>query len=129
MAIKDKATELFLKYKDVIFQKKKGEALERASTPISSEEAASLGHFEPIANLTGNGLKAVEILLAQLAYGTNEVPEVTWEMGEMVDNIFRASGSKAAKRMLATFETIQEIKPDIQTQKYNLPESTDYRDQ
>lgn len=115
--------EEFKQIKDAYFQKKKGEALERASTPITSEEAASLGNFEPIANLTGNAVKVVELLLAQLAYGDDDIHEATFELHEMVDNIFRASGSKQGKRMAYTFDTIREIQPEInQSKNYPTPE-------
>lgn len=96
-----------VKFKDVLFQKEKGDSLKRLSTPRDSEEAASLGDFSAEVNLIGNGIKGIAQTMN--FFSNTECTTLT----DFIDNVFRASASKGFKRGLAIRDIIQNVKPDI----------------
>ncbi len=103
------------KFKEVYFQLKKGEGLERLSTPRDAQEAASLGDFDAMVNLIGNGIKGVA--RAMNFFSKTECPFLT----DFIDDVFRSSASKQFKRGTAIKDVIQNVKPDINLSKGSMP--------
>ncbi len=110
-----RTVEELTKLKDIYFQKKKGEGLERLSTPRDSEEAASLGDFGATVNLIGNGVKGVA--RAMNYFAGNECNFLS----DFVDDVYRSSASKQFKRGLAVRDIIQNVHPDVNVTKGSMP--------
>jgi len=89
------------------FQWEKGKALKRMSTPLSAEEASSLGDFNVLMNLALNALKSLEKDINRLCFLDD------YELTSLADNIFRGTASKKALRLLTVGHTIETIKPDF----------------
>lgn len=114
MAIKDDLEEFKVRtiedavqIKDVLFQKEKGHALKRASTPRDESESSSLGIFESQANAVLNAIKSLE-------------KDINWickiednSLSEFCDNLFRGTGSRKGRRLELTLQTVSDIKPDV----------------
>lgn len=98
----EKELEMISKYglKDVVLAKKQGEALERVSTPLTNEEALSLGYYDSTSNLALNTMILVERLINNIC-GVKDTP-----IAKLAYNISRSSGNRQAKRMEKTLETI-----------------------
>lgn len=105
--VKIETVEQLTKIKDIIFQKKKGESLERLSTPRDAEEAASLGDFDAMVNLIGNGVKG--IARAMNYFAGNECNFLS----DFVNDVYRSSASKQFKRGTAVRDIIQNVRPDV----------------
>lgn len=89
--------------KDIFLAKKQGEALERSSTPLTYDEAISLGHFGHQA------VYAIGIIEAHQSF----IFSLTGYKGSILtrfnETIGRASGSIQAKRMDETFESVGQL--------------------
>lgn len=112
----------------VFYKKEKGEALRKLSNPMTEQEASSQGYFEALSNITGNAVKAVEKALNMLVYpeGYPEGDESEYLLSHLIDNIFRSSGSRKAKRMELTAEVLKEAKPEITMNRdFSDPEAID----
>ena len=97
---KVKTIEEAVKLKDVLFQKEKGEALKRSSTPRDEEESASLGYFEAETGLTGTFLKSIELDINYLCNLGND-----YSLSHAVDLFFRSTGSRKSKRLETVMNT------------------------
>jgi len=86
--------------KNIFLAKKQGEALERASTALTFDEAVSLGQF---------GHQAV-YALSVIEMHQKYIKSLTGYQGNIltrfVETIGRASGSIQGNRMLQTFEAV-----------------------
>ncbi len=109
-----KSIEDAVQLKDVLFQKEKGEALKRGSTPRDEYEAAALGIFEAQANAVLNAIKALE-------------KDINWlcnlednSLSEFADNLFRGTGSRKGRRLELTLQTVSDIKPDVNMGMTNI---------
>lgn len=89
--------------KNIFLAKKQGEALERSSTPLTFEEAISLGQF---------GHQAV-YALSVIEMHQKYIESLTDYKGNIltrfVESIGRASGSIQGNRMLQTFEAVGQL--------------------
>jgi len=89
--------------KDIYLAKKQGEALERVSYPKLEEEAIALGFFGAQTVLAIGTLRLFETILNEVA-GTKSTPIHTFTA-----DIGRASGSRDAKRMEKSLETVGQL--------------------
>ena len=87
------------KIKDILFQKEKGEALAKASTPRTSKEDQSTGFFDGKVNMIGNG--AIGVATAQNFFANDNCGFII----DFVYSVFRSSASKQARRL----ENIKEM--------------------
>ncbi len=86
--------------KNIFLAKKQGEALERGSTPITYDEAISLGNFGFQAVYAIGVIEAHQKFIKSLTgYDGNILTKFNETIG-------RASGSISAKRMDQTFEAV-----------------------
>ena len=104
--IKDAKEEAFRRTKElqnVLLAKKQGEALERVSTPFSSKEALSLGHYEAPTNVMLNALITTERLV-------NDICDIEGtEISDFSLNISRASANRNANRVVKVLETVGQL--------------------
>lgn len=100
---------------------KQGEALERNTKPTSREEGLGLGFFNVHANLALSTIQLLETIINDISgcEGT--------EMYQFAQDVAIASGSRKAKRLEKSLETIGAIGQVIEMQKGQrpLPESVD----
>lgn len=89
--------------KDIYLAKKQGEALERISYPKLEVEAISLGYYGAQTVLAISSLRLFEAIMNDLA-GIKETP-----IHIFTADIGRASGSRDAKRMEKSLETIGQL--------------------
>ena len=104
--------------KDIYLAKKQGEALERISYPKLEEEAIALGFFGAQTVLAIGTLRLFETILNEVA-GTKSTPIHTFTA-----DIGRASGSRDAKRMEKSLETVGQLGQYIPFGKGKLPTPT-----
>ncbi|MHA2010437.1 MAG: hypothetical protein ACXACY_23470 [Candidatus Hodarchaeales archaeon] len=110
----------FLKFKDAYFQKEKGDALKRTSTPFLEEEAQSLGDFNHIANNLGSAI----IGIAETMNHFSGVKCNT--LRDHVTRTYRGSASKSFKRGTAIRDIIQNVRPDVNMPSHQMPEPRAY---
>ena len=108
-------------FKDVYLAKKQGEAIERSSTPLTHNEALSLGKYQHQAAYALSVIDLHQQLIRQLTgYGGNALTNFT-------ETVSRASGSIGATRMEKTLEavaTIGQYYPDGKRMR-QAPEAVD----
>lgn len=104
--------------KDVYLAKKQGEALERITYPKLEEEAIALGFYGSQTVLAIAALRLYETIINELseAEGT-PIHTFTADIG-------RASGSRDAKRMEKSLETVGQLGQYIPFGKGQLPTPT-----
>jgi len=104
--------------KDVYLAKKQGEALERITYPKLEEEAIALGFYGSQTVLAIAALRLYETIINELseAKGT-PIHTFTADIG-------RASGSRDAKRMEKSLETVGQLGQYIPFGKGQLPTPT-----
>ena len=104
--------------KDIFLAKKQGEALERGSTPLTYDEAISLGNFG------FQAVYAIGVIEAHQSF----IESLTGYKGSILtrfnETIGRASGSIQAKRMDETFESVGQLGQFQPFPKMDLPEPT-----
>lgn len=86
--------------KNIFLAKKQGEALERASTALTFDEAISLGQF---GHQAVYALSMIEMHQAYIFSLTDYNGDI---LNRFVETIGRASGSIQGNRMLQTFEAV-----------------------
>ena len=89
--------------KDIYLAKKQGEALERITYPKLEVEAISLGFYGAQTVLAISSLRLFEAVINDLA-GLKDTPIHTFTA-----DIGRASGSRDAKRMEKSLETVGQL--------------------
>lgn len=116
--------KLLKEFKDVYLAKKQGEAIERASTPKTHEEALSLGNYQHQAAYALSVIDLHQQLIFQLTgYRGNELTKFT-------ETVARASGSIGNKRLEKTLEAVATIGQYYPMQKGQIPtpQATDLND-
>ena len=112
---KDESTKLLKEFKDVYLAKKQGEAIERASTPLSHNEALSLGNYGHQAAYALSVIDMHQQLIFQLTgYKGNELTTFT-------ETVARASGSIGTKRMEKVLEAVATIGQYLPMGKGQIP--------
>lgn len=104
--------------KDIYLAKKQGEALERASTPSTYDEAVSLGNF---GHETVYAMAVVDAHQRFIYSLTGHDGNILQKFNEMVG---RASGSIATKRMEKTLETVGQLGQYNPMPKHDMPKPT-----
>ena len=107
----DSTTTLYL-------AKKQGEALERITYPKLQDEAISLGFYGAQTVLALSGLRLFEAIINDLA-GVTSTP-----IHSFTADIGRASGSRDAKRMEKSLETVGQLGQYMPFQKGQIPTPT-----
>ena len=110
--------------KDIYLAKKQGEALERITYPKLEVEAISLGFYGAQTVLAISSLRLFESIINKLA-GLTDTPIHTFTA-----DIGRASGSREAKRMEKSLETVGQLGQYIPMMKNprQPPEAVDLND-
>ena len=103
--------------KDALLALKQGEALERDTRPLSLEEGLGLGYFGPSAVIALAHIKLCENLLNEAAGLTPEDPGYH-AMHDFVRHFGIASGSRGAKRLEKSLETIGML-----GQQFSMPQA------
>ncbi len=108
------SVDTLIKVKDSFWPIKKGEALERASSPSSREEALSQTHIGPNSAILLSTLPALEDDINFLC-GLDDR-----SLTQITGDLARAFGSKRGKRMELTFDTIKQSKevPNMSMTQY-----------
>lgn len=104
--------------KDIFLAKKQGEALERSSTPLTFDEAISLGQF---GHQAVYALSVIEMHQGFIKSLTDYDGNV---LTRFVESIGRASGSIQGSRMMQTFESVGQLGQYQPMPKHDLPEPT-----
>lgn len=104
--------------KDIFLAKKQGEALERSSTPLTFDEAISLGQFGHQAVYALSLIEAHEGFIKSLTGYQGRI------LSRFVESIGRASGSIQGTRMMQTFESVGQLGQYQPMPKHDLPEPT-----
>ena len=132
MDLKD--LKILEKIKDVFLAKKQGEALERISTPLTHNEALSLGNYAHQAAYAVAVVDLHETLINDLVnIEEDEKGELSDDELEQCLHVFtetvaRSSGSISAKRMEKGYETIAQLGqyfPGIPKRQPLQPEKVD----
>jgi len=111
----DESFKLLKEFKDVYLAKKQGEVLERTSTPLTHDEALSLGNYQHQAAYALSAIDLHQQLIEQLSgYKGNELTNFT-------ETIARASGSITAKRMEKVLEAVATIGQFYPMNKGQIP--------
>lgn len=100
---KDMKEPSWKELKDIFLAKKQGEALERASTALTFDEAVSLGQF---GHQAVYGLSIMQMHQKYIRSLTGYEGDI---LSGFVETIGRASGSIGAKRMEQTFESVGKL--------------------
>lgn len=110
--------------KDIYLAKKQGEALERITYPKLEVEAISLGYYGAQTVLAISSLRLFEAVINDLA-GIKDTP-----IHIFTADIGRASGSRDAKRMEKSLETVGQLGQYIPMMKNprQPPEAVDLND-
>jgi len=104
--------------KDVYLAKKQGEALERITYPKLEEEAIALGFYGSQTVLAIAALRLYETIINELSKAkSTPIHTFTADIG-------RASGSRDAKRMEKSLETVGQLGQYIPFGKGQLPTPT-----
>lgn len=101
--------------KDIYLAKKQGEALERITYPKLEVEAISLGYYGAQTVLAIGSLRLFEAIINDLA-GIEDTP-----IHIFTADIGRASGSRDAKRMEKSLETVGQLGQYSPTMKNPRP--------
>jgi len=104
--------------KDIFLAKKQGEALERGSTPLTFDEAISLGQFGHQAVYALSLIEAHQSFIFSLTGYQGSI------LTRFVESIGRASGSIQSKRMEQTFQAVGQLGQYQPMPKHDLPEPT-----
>ena len=104
--------------KDAILAKEQGEALKRITKPETQEEGLGLGFFESQTVLTLNAIDLFEDIINSIT-GLTDTPLHTFTR-----KIGVSSGSRQAKRMEKSLETIGQLGQYIPGIRGNIPEPT-----
>ena len=116
--------------KDALLALKQGEALERDTRPLLLEEAIGLGYFGPTAVLALAHMILMEDLLNNVT-GLQPTDEGYHAIRDFARHVGVASGSRGAKRLEKSLETIGMLGPQfgmpaqhvpLQPEKVNLNE-------
>lgn len=104
--------------KDALLAKEQGEALRRITKPETQEEGLGLGYYESETVLVLNAIDLYEDIMNDLC-GSTDTPLHTFTR-----KIGVSSGSRKAKRMEKSLETIGQLGQYIPGVKGNIPDPT-----
>ena len=104
--------------KDVYLAKKQGEALERITYPRQLHESLGLGYFGPETVVALSVLCSVEDVINQLTGLEDQILHV------FTMHVATSSGSRSAKRMEKSLETIGQLGQYYPFQKGQIPTPT-----
>ena len=106
--------------KDALLALKQGEALERDTRPLLLEEAIGLGYFGPTAVLALAHMILMEDLLNNVT-GLQPTDEGYHAIRDFARHVGVASGSRGAKRLEKSLETIGMLGPQFGMAPQHVP--------
>ena len=104
--------------KDALLSKEQGEALRRITKPETQDEGLGLGYYESETVLTLNAVDLFEDIINSIT-GLTDTP-----LHNFTRKIGVSSGSRQAKRMEKSLETIANLGQYIPGIRGNIPEPT-----